>query len=81
MIVGHRQELGLARGEPVVGRLALALGAVPVAVGVVGDVFVGAVDAAHDMAAERFGGIQESLAATGRARSGLPKPQMAKIGC
>ena len=51
--VADRQQIGLARGEPVPRRRALALRAVPVAAGVVGDPAVAAVLAAHDMAAER----------------------------
>ncbi len=47
VVVGHRQQLGLARGEPVLGRRALALGAVPVAAGIVGDLDVVAVLAAR----------------------------------
>jgi hypothetical protein len=51
--VADWQELGLARGEPVPRRGTLALGAVPVAAGVVGDRRVLAVLAACDVAAER----------------------------
>ena len=50
--IGHRQELGLARGQPVPGRRGLAFGAVAVAAGVVGDLDVGTVLAPRDMAAE-----------------------------
>jgi hypothetical protein len=52
MIVRHGQQLGLTIGEPFFGRGALALGAVSVAAGVVGDEGVVALLAAHDMAAE-----------------------------
>jgi hypothetical protein len=52
VIVRHRQQVGLAVGEPVLGGGALALRAVPVAAGVVGDRRIGAVRAARDMAAE-----------------------------
>ncbi len=53
MIVRYRQQIGLARRQPVLCRCALALRAVPVAAGVVGDTRIGAVLAARDMAAER----------------------------
>ena len=52
VIVRHRQQLGLARGEPFLRGGALALRAVPVAAGVVGNRRIGAVRAARDMAAE-----------------------------
>ncbi len=52
MVILHGQELGLARGEPVPGGRPLALGAMPVAAGVVGDMAVAAVLASRDMAAE-----------------------------
>jgi len=49
----HGQQIGLALGEPALRRRALALRAVPVAAGVVGDGRVGAGGAACDVAAER----------------------------
>src|ERR1700722_110348 len=52
MEVWHRQQVGLARGQPVLGRRTLALWAMPVAAGVVGYGGIGAVFAARDMAAE-----------------------------
>ena len=55
VIVGNRQKLRLALFEPLPRRRALALRAVPVAAGIVGDAFVRAVLAALDMAAERGG--------------------------
>ena len=55
VIVGDRQQAGLPLGEPGLGRLALALGAVAVAAGVVGDRQMGAVVAARDMAAHLGG--------------------------
>ena len=55
MIVGDREKLRLALGEPLPRRRALALRAVAVAAGIVGDAFVRAVLAALDMAAERGG--------------------------
>ena len=53
--VADRQQVGLALGEPVRRRRALALGAVPVAAAVVGDAAVAAVLAGLDVAAERRG--------------------------
>ena len=52
--VGHRQELGLALGQPLARRRSLALRTVPIATGVVADLRVTArlVLAAYDMAAE-----------------------------
>ena len=55
VIVGNRQELRLAVFEPLPRRRALALRAVAVAAGVVGDAFVRAVLAALDVSAERGG--------------------------
>jgi hypothetical protein len=55
MIVGHRQELGLAVDQPCLRRGTLALRAMAVAAGVVGDAGVVAVLAARDMTAERRG--------------------------
>src|SRR5215468_2860130 len=54
MEVADGQQFGLARGQPLPRRRALALGTVPVAAGVVGDgrVRAGIVLAARDMAAE-----------------------------
>ena len=55
MEVADRQQIGLARGEPLPCRRTLAFGAVPVAAGVVGDAAVAAVLARLDMAAEGCG--------------------------
>ena len=66
VVVGNRQEFGLALGEPLARRRALTLRAVPVAAGVVGDAFVRAVLAALDVAAERG-------AATGLDRGHNPR--------
>jgi len=52
MVVRQGQQLGLAVSQPFLRRDSLALGTVPVAAGIVGDVGVGAVLAARDMAAE-----------------------------
>src|SRR5215207_611022 len=52
MIVRHRQQVGFARSQPVLCCGALALRAVPVATGVVGNRRIGAVLASRDMAAE-----------------------------
>ena len=53
VIVRHRQQFGLALGQPFLRRRALALRAMPVAARVVGDLGVRAVLAARDMSAER----------------------------
>ena len=53
--VRHRQEFCFARGEPSLGHRALALRAVPVATGVVGDLGVVTRFAARDVAPERRG--------------------------
>src|SRR2546423_15714883 len=53
MAVRHRQQLGRARGKPVLCRRALALRTVPVAAGIVRDLAVRALLAARDMTAER----------------------------
>ena len=53
VVVRHRQQLGLARRQPVLCRRALALRAVPVAAGVVRDLAVRTLLAARDMSAER----------------------------
>ncbi len=53
MEIGHGQEFGLAVDQPLLGRGGLALRAVPVAAGVVGDAQVRAGLAAFDMAAQR----------------------------
>ena len=53
MEIGHGQEFGLAVGQPFLGSRGLALGAVPVAAGVVGDAQVRARLAAFDMTAQR----------------------------
>jgi len=53
MIVRHRQQIGLARRQPLLCRRPLALRAMPVATGVVRDGRIGAVLAARDMTTER----------------------------
>src|SRR5271169_2211495 len=50
--IADREQVGLAGGEPVLRRRALALGTMAVAAGVVGDPAVAAILAALDMAAE-----------------------------
>jgi hypothetical protein len=55
VVVGGRQELRLACLQPGLSRHPLALGAMPVAAGIVGDAGVGAGLALLDMAAERGG--------------------------
>ena len=52
MEIADRQQIGLAGGEPVLRRRALALGTVAIATGVVGDPAVAAILTALDMAAE-----------------------------
>ena len=56
--IGNRQKLGLARGEPVLAGLTLALRAMPVAAGIVGHADRPAGSAALDMAAECGGPAQ-----------------------
>jgi hypothetical protein len=51
--VADRQQIGLAGGEPILRRRALALGAMAVAARVVGDPAVAAILAPLDMTAER----------------------------
>ena len=53
MIIGHRQQLGPARFEPIVCGRRLTFRAMPIAARVVGDVEIRAVLAARDVAAER----------------------------
>ena len=53
--IAHRQQVGLARGEPVPCRGALTLGAVPIATGIVGDADLAAILTGLDMAAEGCG--------------------------
>ena len=55
VVIGDRQEFGLALGQPLPRRRALALWAVTIAAGVVGDARVGAILAALDVSAERRG--------------------------
>ncbi len=74
--VGHGQKLGLACREPRPGRRALALGAMPVAARVVGDVGVGTLLAAHDVAAERRG----AAALDGRHHLELAEADVTGVG-
>ena len=53
VVVGNRQQLGLAVGQPLSRRRGLTLRAMPVAAGIVGDPLVRAVLAALDVSAER----------------------------
>src|SRR5271165_5265000 len=55
MVVGNRQQFGLPIGQPFLGGNGLALGAVAVAAGVVGNPHMRAVLAALDVAAESLG--------------------------
>src|SRR5712671_5309474 len=76
MEVADRQQIGLARGEPVLRRRALALGAMAVPTRVVGDPAVAAILAALDMAAE--GGRAAVL--DGRHHLELAEAHMPSIG-
>ncbi|MBA7558884.1 hypothetical protein ES708_00494 [subsurface metagenome] len=76
MEVAHRQQVGLALGQPCAGRRPLAFGAVPVAAGVVGDPPVAAVAAALDVAAERGG----AAVLDRRHDLELPQAQVAGLG-
>jgi len=53
MEIGHGQQFGLAVGQPLLGRGGLALRAMTVAAGIVGDAQVGALLSAFDMSAQR----------------------------
>ena len=76
VVVRHRQQLGLALGQPFLRRHGLALGTMPVAAGIVGDVRVGAVLAARDMPAES----RRAAALDGRHHLQLAEAHMAGIG-
>ena len=76
MVVGHRQEIGLASLQPVACDGALALRAMPVAAGIVGDACMVAVLALFHMAAERRG----AAALDGAHRLQLAEADMAGIG-
>ena len=76
VIVRHRQQVGLARGQPVLCRRALALRTVPVAAGVVRDLAVRALLAARDMTAER----RRAAALDRRHHLQLAEADMAGIG-
>ena len=53
--VGHRQQLGRARGQPSVASVRLSLGTVPVAARVIGDGLMSAAGASIAVTAERRG--------------------------
>ena len=76
MIVWHRQQIGLARGQPVLCRRALALRAMPVAASVVRNLAVRALLAARDMTAER----RRAAALDRRHHLQLAEADMAGIG-
>jgi hypothetical protein len=76
MIIRHRQQVGLARRQPVLCRRALALRAVPVAARVVRDLAVRALLAARDMPAER----RRAAALDRRHHLQLAEADMAGIG-
>src|ERR1700757_3347764 len=52
MVIGHGQQFGLAVGQPLLGSRGLALRAMPVAAGIIGDAEVGARLTAFDMPAQ-----------------------------
>ena len=74
--ISHRQLLGLPRGQPCFGRARLALRAVPVPTGIVGDVLMRAVFTSRNMAAERRG----TAALDGAHHLQLVEADMAYIG-
>src|SRR4029077_1906996 len=76
VIIRHRQQVGLAFGQPFLGRCTLAFWAVPIAAGVVGDRRIGAVLTARDMAAEGCG----AAALDRRHHLELAEAHMAGIG-
>ena len=55
MVVGHRQQVRRPRLQPIARRHALALRAMPVAAGIIGDVLVAAGGAGRHMSAEGGG--------------------------
>jgi hypothetical protein len=74
--VRHRQQLGFARLKPSLRRHPLALRAVPIPAGVVGDARMGAVVASLDMSAERSGATY----LYGRHDAPLGEAQMGLVG-
>ena len=76
VIVRHRQQLGLALGEPFLRGCALAFRAMPIAAGVIGDLRVRALLAARDMPAER----RRAAALDRRHHLQLVEAHMAGIG-
>ncbi len=75
--VSHGQQIGLARGQPGARRRTLALGAMPVAAGVVGDPPVPAVVAGLDVTAKGCG----AAGLDRRHDLELAEAQMAGMGC
>ena len=76
VIVRHRQQLGLALGQPFLCCRALALRTMPIATGVVGDEGVRALLATRDMAAQR----RRAAALDRRHHLELAEAHMAGIG-
>ena len=76
VVVRHRQQLGLARREPVLGGRPLAFGTMAVAAGVVGDPGVGAVLAARHVTAQR----RRAAVLDGRHDLDLAEAQVARPG-
>jgi hypothetical protein len=77
MEIGHRQEFGPAVGQPLFGSGGLALGAVPVAAGIVGDAKVRAGLTAFDMPAQ----CRRSAALDRRHDLQLAEAHVAGMGC
>ena len=77
MVVLHRQQVGLARVEPALGRAALAFWAVPVATGVVRDLVGAAALAAQHMSTQR----RAAALNDGRHDPELTQAQVATLGC
>jgi hypothetical protein len=76
VVIGNRQKLRLALGEPLPRRRALTLRAVTVAAGIVGDAFARAVLAALNVSAERGG----AAGLDRRHDLQLPEADMARVG-
>ena len=76
MEIGDRQQLGLARRQPVLGGRPLALGAVAVATRIIGHMDVAAVLAGRDVAAQR----RRAAPLDGRHHLELAEAEVAGIG-
>jgi hypothetical protein len=76
VVILHRQQIGLARVEPALGRAALALRAMPVASGVVGDLVPAAALAAQQVSTQR----RTAALFDGRHHLELAQAQVAALG-